>query len=262
MKQIIFIICCLFVSVTAMGQQPYQGKRPMWLDGYHSDHSNSYLDVVSGKGATEQDARKNALETISRNRSIATGQRVSIRETNGNVSIIEDELTVKARIVDEYVEHIGSGEYRVSLLVQTARNPELQFEPVKITSRYPITARILVPGMAQLHKGSTVKGISFITGEALAIGGIVAFESLRASYKAKISSTHNAALRKDYINRTSNMGNIRNCFIAGAAIIYVWNIIDGAVTKGDEHIEVGKAAARISPYATASSAGISLCLNF
>lgn len=264
MKQIIIIICCILLPCSAMGQYTYSKKAPEWLkNSYHSDHRNSYIEVVTAIGYSEDNARDLAIKQISQNRSIATGQRVNIKESNGSINVTsEDELTVKARIIDEYCERMGAGQYRVSLLVQTARNPEFQYEPVKITNKYPVTARILVPGMAQLHKGSTGKGITFIVGEVAAIGGIVAFECMRSSYESKITRTHNATIRQDYINKADNMKNIRNGFIAGAALIYVWNIIDGAVAKGKQHIEVGEVAMNLSPFATTESAGLSFCLNF
>ena len=264
MRHIIIIICCVLLPCSAMGQYTYSKEMPEWLkNGYHSDHRNSYIEVVTAIGYSEDNARELAVKQISQKRSIATGQRVSIKENNNSVNVIsEDELTVKARIIDEYCERIAAGQYRVSLLVQTTKNPMLQYEPVDITNKYPITARIFVPGMAQLHKGSTAKGVAFIAAEIAAIGGAVAFECLRSSYDSKVNSTHNAAARMDYINKADNMQNLRNGFIAGAALVYVWNIIDGAVAKGKQHVEVVDVAMNFSPFATPSLAGLSMCLNF
>lgn len=173
-----------------------------------------------------------------------------------------DELTVKCRVVDEYHSSTASGQRMVKLLVQTAKNPTLAFDPLVVTEKYPVTARAFVPGMAQLHKGSTTKGILFIVGEIAAVGGIVAFEGLRSSYHSKINTTHNAAERQDYINKSDNMQNLRNGFIAGAAAIYVWNVIDGMVAKGKKHIEIADIQMHINPYATPHEAGVLLSLNF
>ena len=163
-------------------------------------------------------------------------------------------MTVKARVLDEYREYCGTN-YVVHLLVQIARNPDNQLGNVQITTAYPFTPRVFVPGMAQIHKGSTGKGVGFIVGEILLVGGIVTCEELRASYAVKINTTHNAAEKKQYIDDASNMETARNIFIAGAATLYVWNIIDGCTAKGKKHI-------RVMPYASQKYQGVTLSWNF
>jgi hypothetical protein len=123
--------------------------------------------------------------------------------------------------------------------------------------------RVFVPGMAQIHKGSTLKGTLFIAGEAAMIGGIVLAESLRTSYNSKINTTHSAADKKTYINNAGNWQNVRNGFIAGAAAVYVWNVIDGIVAKGRKRVVVfGDASLRIMPYVAPDAGGVVFALNF
>ena len=194
---------------------------------------------------------------------MATGQQSKINIYNGEISVSgNDALTVKSRIIDQYTEYLADGSYRVNLLVQTAKNPEYQLEPVCVTNKYKFSPRVFVPGMAQIHKGQTTRGALFIAGETAAIGGIVAFESLRASYQAKIKRTHNAKEIQYYIRQSDNMANIRNGFIAGAAAIYVWNIIDGIVAKGKKHVVVGKIKMDVAPYATHQSQGVNINATF
>ncbi len=131
-----------------------------------------------------------------------------------------------------------------------------------ITNKNSFSARVFIPGMAQLHKGSTGKGIAFIVGEALAVGGVVAFEGLRSSYKAKINTTHDAKVRQDYIDKTNNMQNLRNGFIAGALAVYAWNVVDGIVAKGKRHLEVGHVSMRFAPFATPEAGGLAMNINF
>jgi hypothetical protein len=264
MKHFLIVVCCVLFPSIVMGQRTSSLQRPAWVDGYFAEEANSYVEVTSATGYSEEDARNKAAQIVIERRSLATGQRVNVQVQNGNIIVTgNDNLTVKSRVIDEYREHLESGVYRVSLLVQTAKNPEFQYERVNVTDRYPFSARTFIPGMAQLHKGSTGKGIAFIVGEVAAIGGIVAFEGLRASNESKINSTHNAADRQKYIDNASTMQNVRNGFIAGAAAIYVWNIIDGAVAKGKKHVVIlGDAQMRFSPYATNQSAGMMVSLNF
>ncbi len=262
MRSLIISLLCILCPLLVVGQVT-NAERPDWVNGYYLDKPNSYIEVVSATGYSSKLAREAAIEQLIANRSRATGQRVSISEENGNISVTaQDELTVKCRILGEYSERLGAGEYRVSILVQTAKNPALSYEPVTITDKYAPSVRALVPGLAQIYKGSTRKGTMFLAGEALAIGGVVACEMLRQSYTAKIGQTNNASAVNKYINTSNNMQNLRNGFIAGAAAVYVWNVIDGIVAKGKQHIEVHDIQLAAVPIATSQMSGLMLTMNF
>ncbi len=262
MRRSIVISALMFVCSLAASAQS-KGEVPSWVNGYFQEVDNSYIEVVSAVGYNEENARNKAAEIIVDRRSLATGRQVNVQVRNGDILVSgSDDLEVKSRVIDEYREYLPSGETRVYLLVQTAKNPTYQLENVNVTERYPFSARVFVPGMAQIHKGSTMKGALFIGGEVLAVGGIVVAECLRASYDSKVNKTHSATARQDYINKASNMQNVRNGFIAGAAAIYLWNVIDGVVAKGKRHVEVGSARLSFAPYASPEAAGIGLCVNF
>ena len=243
-----------------MGQS---AERPSWVDGYRQEMAKSYIMVFQATAATMEAAFNKAVDMAADEQSRGTGRKYDIQEANGQTTYSsQDRLVVQDHVIDKYEERLPSGECRVSLLIQIARNPLLTCEPVSVTNKYPFSARVFVPGMAQLHKGSTTKGLLFIAAEIAAVGGVVAFEGLRSSYDSKINSTHNAKDRQNYINNRDNMQNLRNGFIAGAAAIYLWNVVDGIVAKGKKHVEVGHLAWHISPYGTPSEAGVLLSLNF
>lgn len=264
MKHVIALfICLLLPCLSAMGQQTSLKDRPSWVDGFREEYKNSYLKSFSAVGSTIDEARRKALQEVADERSRATGRQYNIREVNGVLTMSStDELTVAAQVVDEWNEMLSNGAYRVNLLVQTKKNPMFAYEPVSVTKKYPFSARVFVPGMAQLHKGSTVKGIAFIAAEVAAIGGVVAFEGRRSSYKSKIHTTHNAKQRQDYIDKADNMQNLRNGFIAGAVAIYAWNVVDGIVAKGKKHVEVGNVAMRFAPFATPEMGGLAMNIQF
>ena len=263
-KSLAFLFFCILLPCTAKGQYTDQKDIPDWVQyGYFTDLVNSYIEVVSANGYSEENARDNAIKQILSNRSIATGQRVSIEGNERVLNLmVEDELTVKARIKGQYCERLGAGQYKVSLLVQIAKNPEYEFEPVTLTTKYPINANILIPGMAQLQKGSRAKALMFISGEIAAIGGFVAFESLRNSYNKKIEMNHNTQIRQAYMSKANNMKNLRNGCLFGVMSIYIWNIIDGAIAEGKQHIVVGDATVNISSFSTNEATGLSLNLSF
>lgn len=263
MRYITILLCSVLFPSVAMGQYRSSTDRPSWVDGYFVEKANSYIEVVSAVGYSETDASEKAARIIVERRSLTTGQHAQISISNGNIHVEgNDALTVKARIIDQYTERMGAGEYRVSLLVQTAKNPEYQYEPVSVTDRYKFSPRVFVPGMAQIHKGQTTRGALFIAGEVAAIGGIIAFEGLRSSYESKIKRTHNANEIQTYIDKADNMRNIRNGFIAGAVAIYAWNVIDGIVAKGKKQVVIGNAKVAFVPYVVPQSQGMFVSVRF
>lgn len=262
MKHIVIILCGV-LSLPFMAGQLFAQERPSWLNGYFKDLHNSYVEVVSAVGRTEDSAREKAAKIIVERRSGATGLRSNISISNGIIHVDgSDDLTVKFRIIDQYTEQLRPGDYRVSLLVQTAKNPGYQYEPVSVTNNYEFSPRVFVPGMAQIYKGQTSRGVIFIAGEVIAVGGIVAFEGVRSSYESKIKRTHNPNEIQTYVNKADNMRNIRNGFIAGAVAIYAWNVIDGIVAKGNKHVSVGRMNMTFAPYADPMSQGMLVCLTF
>ena len=257
-KRIIWSIAGLLLTILPIHAQ----QAPDWINGFWEDLPNSYIEVVSGDGANTEDARNIAVQNILKNRSLATGQRSNVSIQDGFISVRgSDDLTVKARIIDSYFEYYNSG-CRAYLLVQVLRNPSYNYESVYITNKYPFSARVFVPGMAQIYKGQVGKGVGFITGEIAFIGGIVVSECLRQSYDSKVSSTHSNILRKDYADKANICQISRNVSIAGAAALYLWNIIDGAVSKGKKHVVIGSAQLQFAPYIAPETGGLAFNLKF
>ena len=239
-------------------------ERPKWTDGYFEEVQNSYVEVVSAVGYEPDNARKKAMQQVLERRSMASGTQATVSMTGNDVQVkSEHDLIAKARVVDEYIERIEAGQYRVYLLVQTAKNPSLSFEPVTLSEKYPFSARVFVPGMAQIYKGSVGKGACFIAGEVLFVGGVVVTECLRQNYTRQIATTNYNPLKQEYAKYANACNITRNVCIAGAAALYVWNVIDGIVAKGDKHIMIGNLAQlRFAPYADYESGGVAAVVKF
>ena len=253
--KLLVLICTILLSRFAMGQCPSQ-ERPPWVDGFFQEKTNSYIETVTAKGPTEEEARNKAAQIVIERRSLATGQRVQVRvQTDNFVVTGNDELTVKARIIDEYCEWYGPGEYRVSLLVQTAKNPTFDFEQVNVTNKYPFSPRVFVPGMAQIHKGNTGKGVFFISTTIVSVSSAVFCEMKRSDNMRKSQETTNLSIIKEYRNRADNWTLYRNVSIGAAIGLYTWNVIDGCVAKGKKQVKV-------TPFACLDGQGVTLCFNF
>lgn len=264
MRRILCIIGLVLVAFTASAQYRTYSPRPVWLEESFKDGQYSYVEVVAGVGYDEGSAREKALQMIAVRRNLSTGARAQVRLDGDKVVVSgADEITVKARVLDEYTEHLSPGQWRVSLLVQTAKHPEYPFENVSVTDRYPASARVLIPGMAQIHKGSIEKGIAFIGAEIVLVGGAVFAEVTRASNKNLIATTNSTDTQLAYLSRVNTWTTVRNVCVAGAAAVYVWNLVDGLAARGKSHISVGDfASLDMNPYVDNLSAGMSFALKF
>ncbi len=248
----------------AMGQgYSTSSKKPFWADGYSRELNNSYLEVVSAFGYDLDGAKEKAMKEVIKRRSLTTGAEAKVSINNGNLSVVSDHnLIVKARVIDEYVHHTTNG-YTVYQLVQTAKNPSYQYESVSISNEYSAGLRAFVPGMAQIYKGSKVKGYGIITAEAAAIAGIILCESERSNYSSKMKSQ--PKFTKEYKTKSDNWETGRNICIGVAAGIYLYNIIDAFVAKGSPRIVVKNADGRglsVRPTASPYGTGVSLAYSF
>ncbi len=235
-------ILMLLLSICSINNSFAQKDKPTWAkSSFHKSLDNSYLQTIEITGNSREDIRIEADKAIEqwRLRTVGAGQAV-----------------VKSLFIADYYEE-NNGELKGYILYQTLKNPSYEYENVESSGDYNVSAHVFVPGMAQIHKGSTGKGIAFISGEVIFVGVIIVAESLKAIYESEINSTHNTYLRNSYINSAHICETISYCAIGSAAVTYVWNVIDGCVAKGKPHIIIG-----VFPYAMLDGGGVSLKINF
>ena len=243
------------------------GQKPLWTGSLiPKDTEVSYFRVIYTEGQTLYDARKLAEKEVERQRAnVVGGKQVQIQATQDSAfSLSHNNFEIKFDLVCEFHNKRRGGTYDYWQLVQIAKIPDNRALP-PVSSEYfrklekaeSIGLKPFIPGAAQFYKGSHAKGVMFIVGEAALIGGIVTAEVRRSSAESKINSTYNVAQRRVYIDDAGNMQNARNILIAGAAAIYVWNVIDGFVAKKPSDNMLA-----IMPYVDSHSAGLALTLNF
>ncbi len=261
-RALLTALLTLLVLWQATAQQG-SGIRPDWADGYFRELQGSYIEVATGNGTDYSLARGKAINNIVAKRNLASGGRYKVQMAGERSNVnTNEELTVKARILDEYAEHRRDGDWVVYLLVQTCKNPQNDYDAVSVTDRTPMTWRTFVPGMVQLDREQKGKTIAMIGGEVAMIGGIIAFEGARASYSNKVDNTHNAKQKASYIDNMNICADIRNICIAGAVAIYAWNIIDALVAKGPRKVYLGDAELNVMPYASPDGGGLAMRLTF
>ena len=261
MKYLLFILMVLLPTMCLARQG---GGKPSWLSGYHKDLGNSYIDVFSGVDHTDDGARQKALQRIVDERSRASGRRYSLRENNGEVTLdSEDNLNVKCRVVDEYHRMNDNGLIEVYLLVQTARHPELAFEPVSVSDHYPLSARVIIPGLTQMYKGNTVKGACLLGGVAALGVGALFCENQRSDYQNKIHQQPKFA--QSYNTKANNFETARNVCIGAAVALYIYNVIDAVAAKGKRRVVVNmnrNGGFAFCPIVSPEMGGISLAYHF
>ncbi len=246
---------------------------PEWIVKTPTPSNNTYeYKVEKGYGSTEQEARNQAYGRIFQGISFYLGAKASSADINKAVQngqsfdVIAEYFDIPINKVCEKTIRNEEG-YIVYLLCQVAkagnREPKFDhFADCNKMAKNPYVGYAFVPGMAQIKKGSTAKGVCFIAGEVVFAGGIVVSECMRQSYINKINSTHNAQLRMQYTNNANICGIARNVSIAGFAAVYVWNVIDGIVAKSPLQYAWGETEMRFAPYADFESAGLALNVQF
>jgi len=253
------IVCmAMLINFTCFAQK----QAPTWLNVGKISLDNSYIKVYCGGVAkTESQAKELSTIEIIKDRDLATGG--AYRWENGG--IVEKEtgrIVVKADILDEYCEKLPQGNYKVYLLVQTATHPDNALDNVYVGDKYPFSARVFVPGMAQIYKGSTGKGAAFITGEVLFVGGIATTQLLCNYYTKKMPDATSYDMRNYYEKMARICQISQYACIGGAVALYLWNIIDGACAKGRPYVSVDGKMLTFSPYVSSNSTGIAFNLRF
>lgn len=244
----ILIFVCIFINATLIAQE-----RPFWVAGCFMDAPKSYIEVVAATSWSTETAKQKAYQEVINRRSLTTGTEANVSINDGKTSVTSShDLIAASRIIDVFDEYIGGGVYKVYLLVQTAKNPTCELESVTITNRYPFSARVFVPGCAQIYKGSLTKGGCMIVAETFFAGGIALTESLRISYLKHSASTSNI----------NTCRALRDVSIAGLVGVYLWSLVDGIVAPGKTHIEIGQIETNIKPYVSRTDIGAVLSLNF
>lgn len=247
------VLCLLSFPHDIMSQE-CGGKKPYWATpAYERELKNSYLEVVVLSGRDAGEIREKARQEIAERRRLKVGER---------------DAWIKSGHKAEYFECNDDG-LTGYFLYQTPRTPDpsIVLEKVDAGDKYPFSARVFVPGMAQIYKGSIAKGAAIISLETLAVGGVVACEVVRASYDAMIPVVREEKERQRYIDMVSTMQNARNICIAGVAAVYVWNVIDGIVARGRPYVSVNGRMLSFVPYAAPSfngtlESGLALVFNF
>lgn len=259
----VFFIAMMFCTVASASDKSDKIK-PRWVStSIPESKSNTYIfERAYAEGGTLDEARLKALQNLSMR-----------LEKEHNLHLNSNDLNSKevCRTVDEYwVRKDGVVKIYVLYTIPkymlpgyTGKLGNSYDDEIKVTTNYGARGFLsIVPGVGQMYKGSTGKGVFFLSVEIASAVGIVLCENNRATYVNK--SIEQPKFKKEYIERANNWETGRNIAIGVAGAVYVWNLIDAFVAKGGKRIVVKKNSANlsVSPVATSNGAGVGVKLNF
>lgn len=270
-------LVAITIATSAFSQTPkWVGNTPQELN-----YTYKFVEIVSF-GSDYNGARANALEKLAGDRLLTEGvqiyqntvstsekdkiktvgqplQQTKHTHTTVKTVINGEPMELSALRVDEYV-NVEYGGVRLHTLFQVATCENPIFDNAYLTTKYGFSARALVPGWAQMYKGSTAKGLAIIATEVAAIGGVIFTENQRATYESKMRSQPNFA--RQYKTKVDNYETARNCCIGAAAAIYVYNLIDAIVAPGAKRVVVKPRNLEFTPIASRDFGGLALSYNF
>ena len=143
---------------------------------------------------------------------------------------------VFAQLVDDwsrYEDNVDSWGFEMhQLYAVSERNVQPQFDKFSLTDNYGIKPLFLsiIPGLGQIYKGQDTKGYAIFGAETLLLAGSVYSVTEVGRYNRLAKK--NPGAYNSYQSNATTYRQIRNaCFIAGGAL-YIYNLIDAAISKG------------------------------
>lgn len=262
-KAKVFLLGCLLSFPLVTYGQASHNIRPRWIKNYHNlqrDGANYQLILVESNGPSLgelQKGRLTALGTYLKSSNQIDGE----IDWNASTKITDSDFqassvhslsfktkstveTFNCKLVDDYWEaKYGLYNY-YALFAVTEPGTLSPIDDFIRTSSYasdPATWGLaLIPGAAQFHKGSYLKGGLILGGSVVLVGGIIFTENQRSDYVKKIAKTHDANVKRAYATRRDHFATGRNICIGAAAALYVYNLIDAIIAPGARRVVVQK----------------------
>lgn len=187
-------------------------------------------------------------------------------------------MTFYAKSVDEYVSFDENDDmsydytlYQLFAVSSSADGTEPVFDDYSYTRKYNASAvlRSIIPGLGQLYKGQTTKGWVIIGGEVALVGTAIYSQIRQHNYKDDAYKA-DESIAESYHSKSRSWRRVRDLAIAGAGALYIYNLIDAAVSKGARQVVVSKPQGTqlaftpglVSDPATAFAPAITMSLTF
>lgn len=255
LNRIILLIFTLFTYTWAFSQ------KPKWINNTPIELNKTYkfVEIIS-TGNDLNSARIDALRLLAENQQLTNAINVNVESgklthsdqttVNGefnevikeqidiNVKISGENYQVQGQKIDEYIEKDANGLIRLHTLFMVAICNNPVFDNVYLTDKYgfPPVMMSLIPGAGQMYKGSYLKGGCILGSEIICAASIILCENQRADYKNKM--TEQPRFAKEYNTKANNWAIGRNLCIGIAGAIYIYNLIDAAISSGARRVKI------------------------
>jgi len=284
-------LCCFF-EIDAQVVRKSNDYLPPWRSGDMPkiDVETYSLKEFQGEGKTLKEAREKAIVALISDIASSKGVTVTGDELtelksqsfqNANKKSEEITSTFKStyniktngfdasfEVIDVYWEESKVGNsslFYCWVLFEVALDPNTKtFDKIQFSTNYGVVGVLksaIVPGWGQFSKMQKVKGVSIFGGEAVLLGfGLVA-DNMRVDLITKMNNSRDVSFKKECLDLANSWENGRNISFAAAGALYVYNLIDAAVSKGAKRYVYGNKISLV-PQCDQNSVGISLVCNF
>jgi hypothetical protein len=229
-------------------------------------------DIKQLKTKIEECIDKKKSNTLRTHKSYVKDSTTEERTINQNIHDSIDQRT-GLKVGNDYIRgnNNNSNNTNTTIIIvnpvtpaqDSVRTREQPKRGIRTTVKYPITYRILVPGVAQIHKGSKIKAGVIIAGQSSSIVGIIISYCLVPYYVEKFY-----AERKDLIKKQSYADKINfftttnklSWYVAGS--VYLYSFFDGCFAMGKRHSETKETSMNFLPYISPWGSGLTVALKF
>lgn len=284
---VIVILLGIFAFFPLVGQNRhlYNNRTALpWVTGEFPDNFDQVrYKVVMGEGVSYNVAREEATRTLLFEIGWENGITVKsktideiIQRLNDTDSKFEQNRTTTMEIeqdgfkaslmkIDEYIEadnRMSDGNgckvWQLYAIDSPYSNIHLEY-----TRKYGWRAglRSTLPGWGQYYKKQYAKGSLFLTAEAGGIAAICIFQSRYRSNLRKMQETPVLDLQLEYNKRANDALLYRNISIGAVAAVWIWNILDAALTNGPPRYVTDKIEFTVS-YMSNNDIGVGLSYKF
>lgn len=284
MANYFFLMICLFLSLSVTAQTQ---TKPLWVqkgekslekkptnESYYFKIFNTYgMDV----NLLEKQRFQPLLEHICdryqadlaqikldslylSNDSSKMTYRITFTDSIGN-AVVYAEKVDEYRAFEDYVDNTYQFEY-YQLYAISKRDSVPVFDEFTLsrTYNYKAVCLSLIPGLGQIYKGQKIKGYAILGMEATLVVSAVAFHFKKHYCDKQISEQPQFA--DSWRSKSLGWRQMRNLCFGVAGCLYVYNLIDAALSKGSRHVVVKKPKLQVLPSASPEGAGMTLSFNF
>lgn len=284
MANYFFLVVCLFLSLSAIGQTQ---TKPLWVQKGEKSlakkqiRENYYFKVFNTYGMDvnlleeqhfqpllehirdryQADPAQMKLDSLYlSNDSLRMTYRITFTDSIGKAVIYAQKVD-EYRTFEDYVDNTYQFEY-YQLYAISKRDSVPVFDEFTLskTYNYKAVCLSLIPGLGQIYKGQKIKGYTILGMEAALVTSAVAFHFKKHSCDRQIDKQPQFA--DSWRSKSLGWRQMRNLCIGVAGCIYIYNLIDAAISKGSRHVVIKKSKVQVSPAALPEGAGMTLSYNF